>query len=310
MMKMDRIIQFFFKHKWSAFAKGEFGFANRPSWPIFVLIVFGLGLLIYFLYIHADYRINLRIKWGLIALRVSLLILLLVMIMRPVIVIPSVIPKSTTLAILADDSRSMQLADENQRRRIDAAKELLSPGNQFTRELDSKFKVKLYGFSTAATKIRDAGELKAEGTATDLVSALREAAKDSTGTALSAIVLLSDGGANTPKDLSAELRELRSQNIPVFTVGVGNIARFKDAEMVRATTPRRVLTGSTVSAEALVRLSGYGDTNVALSVSEDGRALKTQSFQLKGGEAQTLTIEYTPTSVGVHRYTFEIKPLD
>src|SRR6185436_19765740 len=118
------------------------------------------------------------------------------------------------------------------------------------------------------------------------------------------------GGANTPKDLSAELRELRSQNIPVFTVGVGNIARFKDVEMVRATTPRRVLTGSTVSAEALVRLSGYGDTNVALAVSEDGRALKTQSFHLKGGEAQTLTIEYTPTSVGAHRYTFEIKPLD
>ncbi len=307
---MDQLVQFFFKHKWSTFARGQLGFANRPSWLLMGLIALALGLLIYFLYLRPGYRINSASRWWLIGLRTCLLALLVIMLMRPVVVVPSVIPKSTSVAVLADDSRSMQLADENNRSRIDATRELLSSGSPFAAGLNEKFKVDLLGFSTSAAKIRDASELKAEGGSTDMAGALREATKNASGAPLSAIILISDGGANTPRDLTAELRELRARNIPVFTVGVGNPERFKDAEMARVTTPRRVLVGSAVSADALVRLSGYGNTKIALAISEDGRALKTQAFDLKAGEAQTVTIEFTPTSAGAHRYTFEIKPLD
>lgn len=307
---MDRLVQFFFKHKWSTFAKGEIGFANRPSWLLIVLFALALSALIYFLYFRPGYRITSKSKWGLIALRASLLALVFVMLMRPVVVVPSIIPKSTSLAILADDSRSMELADENNRSRMDSAKELLSPNSAFSKELSDKFRVGLYGFSNAATRIKDISDLKAEGAATDVVSALREAVQDSTGSPLSAIVLVTDGGANTPKDISAELRELRSRNIPVFTIGLGNPSRFKDAEVVRITAPRRVLTGSAITAETLVRLSGYGNTKISLAITEDGKALKTQQFDVRGGEAQSVTIEFNPTSAGNHRYTFEVKPLD
>jgi uncharacterized membrane protein len=311
---MDQIVQFFFKHKWSTFAKGQLALANRPSWLLIALAVAALAALIYFLYIRPGYRITSQSKWGLIALRTGLLALLTVMLMRPVVVIPSIIPKSTSVAILADDSRSMQLADENNRSRLEATKELLKSDGKFARGLDDKFKVNLYGFSNAATKIKDAAELKAEGVATDLAGAFRETMKDSAATSTSAVVLVSDGGSNTPKDLGAELRELRARNLPVFAIGIGNPERFKDAETVRVTTPRRVLTGSAVAADVLVRLSGYGATKVAIAVNEDGRALKTQSFDVKapssGSEAQTVTIEFTPSTVGAHRYTFEVKPLD
>ncbi|HEX5082403.1 MAG TPA: glutamine amidotransferase [Blastocatellia bacterium] len=307
---MDQLIQLFFKHKWSIFAKGQFGFANRPSWIWIALGAAALGSLIYFLYIRPGYRINSKAKFGLIGLRVALLALLLILLMRPVIVVPSIIPKSASVAVIVDDSRSMRLADENGRSRIDAAKEVLAPGHQFARGLDEKFKVSLYGLSSGATKIKDAGELKAEGAVTDIVNALRETVNDQSGSSLSAIVLLSDGGANTSRDLGAELRELRAKNIPVFTIGVGNPSRFKDAEMSRVTTPRRVLTGSAVIAEALVRLNGYDSNKVIVAISEDGRALKTQTLEVKGGEAETLTIEFTPSSPGSHRYTFEVKPLE
>jgi uncharacterized membrane protein len=307
---MDRLIQFFFKHKWSAFEKGEFSFAGRPSWLLVILILALAGLLIYFLYIRPGYRINSSSKWTLMALRASLLAVLLIMIMRPVLVVPSVIPKSTTLAILADDSQSMKLADENNRTRIDAAKELMSRDGQFIKDVDSKFRLSLYGFSTLAARINGGTDLKAQGESTDLVGALQEAIKDSSGSPLSGIVVISDGGSNTPKDLSSELRDLKSRNIPVYTIGVGNPARFKDAELVRVTAPRRVLVGSAVSADALVRLSGFGATKINLSVAEDGKAIKTQQYDLKGGESQTVTIEFTPTSAGSHRYTYEVTQLD
>jgi uncharacterized membrane protein len=307
---MDGLVQFFFKHKWSTFAKGDFGFANRPSWLIVALLVLLLGALIYFLYVRPGYKLNSQSRWGLIGLRAGLLALLFIMLMRPVVVVPSVIPKSTSVAVLADDSKSMTLADENNRSRLDATKDLLVNDGKFVKNLTDKFRTSIYGFSNTAEKIKDATELKAEGTATDVVTALRGAVAESTGSPLSAIVLVSDGGSNTPKDLTAELRELRARNIPVFTVGVGNPSRFKDAETVRITAPRRVLSGSAIIAETLVRLSGYDSQKISLAVSEDGKALKTQAFDLKSGEAQSLTIEFTPTSAGNHRYTFEVKPLD
>src|SRR6266542_3109896 len=260
--QMDQLIQIFFKHKWSIFAKGQFGFAGRPSW---IWIAFGaaaLGLLVYFIYVRPGYRIDSKSKFGLVALRASFLALLLIMLMRPVVVVPSIIPKSASVAVIADDSRSMRLNDENGRSRI------------------------------------------------DIVNALRETVNDQSGSSLSAIVLVSDGGANTSRDLGAEFRELRAKNIPVFAVGVGNPSRFKDAEMSRGTTPRRVLAGSAVIADALVRLSGYGSSKLIVAISEDGRALKTQTLDVKGGEAETLTVEFTPSSPGAHRYTFEVKPLD
>jgi uncharacterized membrane protein len=305
---MDQLIQFFFKHKWAIFAKGQFGFANRPSWIWLALGAMALGLLVYFLYIRPGYRINSKSKFGLIALRAALLGLLLILLMRPVVVVPSIIPKSASVAVIVDDSRSMTLNDEAGRSRIEAAREILSTNHQFARGLDEKFKVSLYGFSTGATKIKDASELKAEGAVTDIVNALSETVNDQSGSSLSAIVLISDGGANTSRDLGAELRELRAKNIPVFTVGVGAPLRFKDAEMSRVTTPRRVLAGSAVIADALVRLSGYGSSKVIVAISEDGRALKTETLDVKGGEAETLTVEFTPSSPGAHRYTFEVKP--
>jgi uncharacterized membrane protein len=307
---MDQLWQFLFKYKWSVFEKGHFSFANRPPLPVLALGALLVAALIYFLYVRPSYRLSAPGRAGLIALRVALIALIAVLLMRPVVVVPSVIPKSTTLAILADGSRSMQLADENGRSRIDAAKGVLAPEEPLTRGLESKFKVNLYQFSSAAGRVGGAGELRADGAATDLAGALREVVKDSTGLPLSAIVVVSDGGANTPRDLSAQLRDLRARNLPVFTVGVGSPDRFKDVEMVRVTTPRRVLVGSAVSAEALLRMGGYEPTKVAVAVSEDGKAVKTQEFDLRGGEAQTVTVEFTPAAPGAHRYTFAVKPLD
>src|SRR5262249_17724657 len=185
--QMDQLIQFFFKYKWSIFAKGQFGFANFPSWIWLTLGAAALALLVYFLYIRPGYRINSKSKIGLIGLRAALLALLLILLMRPVIVVPSIIPKSASVAVIVDDSGSMRLADENGRSRIDAAKEILSPGHAFARGLDEKFKVGLYSFSSVASKIKDANELKAEGSVTDIVSALRETVNDQSGSSLSAI---------------------------------------------------------------------------------------------------------------------------
>jgi len=127
---------------------------------------------------------------------------------------------------------------------------------------------------------------------------------------LSAVVLASDGAANVPGDPAASLRELRARDIPVYTVGIGDTARATDAELTKINLPRRVLVGSRLNIESYVGLSGFGPTKVLLAVREDGRAVKTEEFNLRGNDTQVLNLETTPTNPGIHRYTVEITPID
>lgn len=329
---MDQLFQFFFKYSRTVFAKGQLAFANRPSAWVIVLLLLLLVALGYFLYFRAGYRITNGWQAALTGLRVVLLGVLALLLMRPVLMVSSVIPQSSYVAVLADDSRSMKLTDEPglkavtlspqgqppfenktdlDNTRLAAVSNLLGQGNRFATGLAEKFKVNLYGFSNRTTRIKSAGELTGDGTSTDIAGAFKDAVRDSTGLPLSAIVLLSDGAANTPRDLAAQLRDLRARNLPVFTVGIGSTEKFRDAELVRVTTPRRVLIGSAVIADVLVRLNGYENQKVSIAVSEDGRAVKTQAFDVKGGgEAQSVTVEFTPAAPGAHRYTFAIQPLE
>jgi xanthosine utilization system XapX-like protein len=112
---MDRLFQFFFKHSPTVFEKGQFSFAARPPLWALALVALLAGLLVYFLYFRGPQRAATAPRLALTGLRVALIGLLAFMLMRPVMVVSSVIPKSNSVAVLADDSRSMQLKDEGGR---------------------------------------------------------------------------------------------------------------------------------------------------------------------------------------------------
>jgi uncharacterized membrane protein len=237
------------------------------------------------------------------------------LLLRPVVVVSSVIPRSSYVAIVVDDSLSMKLHDvPGGATRLDTVKQTLlntSPAQpSFLNRLDQKFKTNLYGFSGSLSRLKDGNDLFGEGRTSDLAGALDETIKRSSGMPLSAIVLATDGASNVPSDISTTLRELRARDIPVFTIGVGDTARPLDAELTRINMPRRVLVGSRVNIESFVGLSGYSNTKVLLGVREDGRAIKTEQFDLRGNDTQAINLEITPTTPGVHRYTVEVTPLD
>jgi hypothetical protein len=71
-----------------------------------------------------------------------------------------------------------------------------------------------------------------------------------------------------------------------------------------------VLVGSSIDVEAFVRVSGYGPAKVRVAASEDGRAVKTEEFSLRGGEPEVVRMELVPATPGTRRYTFEVQPLE
>ena len=311
--KMDTLVRFLFGHEQAVFTNGRFGFDVRPSALLLILIFLLAGAFIYFIYLRPRVRLPRRTTATLITLRATLLTVMILLLLRPVVVVSSAIPRSSYVALVVDDSLSMKLHDAaNGATRLDAVKQaLLNTGpNTFLNKLEQKFKTNLYGFSGALSRLKDANDLYGEGRTSDLSGALDETIKRSSGMPLSAIVLVTDGAVNVPSDIANTLRELRARDIAVFTVGVGDTTKPLDAELTRINMPRRVLVGSRVNIETFVGLSGYGATKVILGVKEDGRAIKTEEFNLRGNDTEAVNLEITPTTPGVHRYTVEITPLD
>ena len=310
---MNQLVRFLFGHEQAVFTNGRFGFDVRPGAIILVLIILLAAAFVYFIYLRPRVRLSKGTTATLIALRAALLAVMVVLLLRPVVVVSSVIPRSSYVAMVVDDSVSMKLQDvPGGATRLDTVKQaLLNTGpDSFLNQLERKFKTNLYGFSGALTRLKDGNDLYAEGRTSDLAGALDETIKRSSGMPLSAVVIATDGASNVPRDLAGVLRELRARDIPVFTVGVGNTARPMDAELTRVNMPRRVLVGSRLNIETIVGLSGYGPTKVLLSVREDGRAVKTEEVNLRGNDTQAVNLEITPTTPGIHRYTVEVTPLD
>ena len=254
---MDRLIEFLFKYRWSTFARGELGLAYRPAWWMVLLLLIGGGGLLAYLYWRpatvgrspGTEQGERAVRWLLIGLRASLLTVLVILLMRPILVLPAIIPQSTSLLVLIDDSLSMGLPEAGRQSgtergvepRIEGVKRLLGADQPLRKALGEKFQVRQYAFSASVRPLPSVADLRAEGTATDLAGALEEGAREVAGAPLSAIVLASDGGSNTARDLGEVLQRLRGRQVPVFPIGVGSTAPEQDQELVRVTVPRRVL---------------------------------------------------------------------
>jgi uncharacterized membrane protein len=313
---MGSLARLLFGHERAVFSNGQFSFDVRPRlWLILPGVVL-LAVFIYYVYVRPRLRVSKHTTIILASLRAALIVLVAFMLLKPVVVVSSVVPRSSYVALAIDDSLSMKLQDTPGRAtRLEYAKQMLlappsSGKNSFIASLEEKFKTNLYGFASEVTGVADGNTLYGEGHTTDITGALDEIARRSSGMPLSAIVLASDGASNVSRDLDATLRELRARDVPVFTVGVGDTARPLDAELTRINVPRRVLVGSRANIDAFVSLSGYGATKVLMNVREDGRAIKTEEFNLRGNDTQAVNLEVTPSTPGFHRYTVEITPLD
>ncbi len=311
---MEQVVSFLFKYKAALFSKSQFGFGVRPSVLVLLAIAAGLALLVYFLYIRNPVRLTLGWRALLITLRLALVALILFCLMRPVIVVPTVVAQSSYVAVLMDDSKSMQLADEGDQSRLETVKRLMAAESDFHTALTDKFKVRTFKFSEIAERVESAAELSGAGEQTDIVGALERAVRDSSGLPLSGLVVMSDGATNGETDLTnsmaTALGNLRARGLPVFTVGVGQIRLEGDVEVIRATAPRRVLRGSPVTAEVLLRADASVQRSVRVELSEDSHALRTQDVPIQTEATTVARITFTPSSPGLHRYTFTVPPTE
>jgi uncharacterized membrane protein len=313
---LEQVVSFLFNHRQALFSKSQFSFGARPSVFLIVALIASLALLAYFLYATPSVRLPLRWRIALIALRCALVAVIVFCVMRPVIVVPSVIPHSSYVAVMMDDSSSMKLPDEASSTRLDVLKNLMSANSDFYTALSDKFKLRPYKFAATAERVQNAAEVSGSGEETNLTSAIDQAMRESAGMPMSGVIVITDGANNSgasdedrSNNLSTTLGNLRSRGLPVFAIGIGPDKLENDVELVRAGAPRRTLSGSPVTAELLVRSDG-SRRSVTVDLAEDNRLLRSQEIPIPGDATTVARVTFTPSSPGLHRYKLTARPSD
>jgi len=307
----ESLFEFFFKYRPLIFQQGDF--ALRVSWlGLLAVAVAGISALVT-LRTYAQVRGNSQPldRTILTAVRIAVFVVLVFCLLRPVLVLSSVVPQENFLGVLIDDSRSMQIADTDETpRQVFVETSFGDPESELFTALADRFALRFFSFSSDTDRVSDVSELTYSGTRTHLGQALQRAHEELSGVPLSGLVVVTDGADNAEGGLAEALLPLQASAVPVFTVGVGREEYERDIQMSRVETPQRVLKGASLAVELVVTHRGYQGETVTVQVEDEGRIVGTEDIQLGSeGSPQTVRLRFTANDEGPRLFSFRVSPL-
>ena len=292
------------------FEQGDFTF--RASWAG------GLVLLVVVVAAAATWRSYTQVRGNsqpldrrvLAAVRLVALAVLAFCLLRPVLVLSSVVPQQNFLGVLIDDSRSMQIADRDETARLQFVEDqLATTDGELRSALNERFSLRFFGFSSETDRLDVVNELGYSGTRTHLGQALERAHDELSGVPLSGLVVVTDGADNAEDGLGESLLPIQAAGVPVFTVGLGREEFERDIQLGRVETPRRVLKGASLVTDLVVTHRGYRGETVTVQAEDEGRIVGSEEVVLTGdGEPQTVRLRFTAGEEGPRLFTFRVSP--
>jgi uncharacterized membrane protein len=275
------------------------------SWALFgqasVGVLFGWGLYAMIgTYLRIFERSGRRLAWGLLALRLAGILLLVVILANPVWKHQEVDPGR--IVVVLDDSRSMSLADPNGGTRYDHAKAAL---DKFKHTLESEpngphLAVDLYDINGARL---DDVPAAATVNQTDLTHALQEAVLKSRGGHLVAgAVLISDGMDTTGRP---DFRGWEDESISIYGLGFpANSAGDLDLAVTATDAPKRALIHNELSVKATIGKAGTAAADAVVSLKLGTVELASQKVHFDAGEAKKVVpLTFTPDQAGDFVFT-------
>jgi len=295
----DSVFTALFRHPLLAFQQGEFSFALSRSLVIPLLVAAVLAAAAVFTYRSARGTLGRGDRVVLGGVRLAVVAVLVFCLLRPVLVLSSVVPQQNFVAVLVDDSRSMLLDDGTGGTRGGTVQELLRPGSPFRTAMEERYALRFFRFHSGTERLDDPGELTFSGTRTRLGQALNRVREELAGVPLAGVVVLTDGGDDAALELAEALPPLQAGGIPVYPVGVGPETLTRDIQVSRVEVPRRILRGSALEVEVVLTHTGFQGRSVEVVVEDGGRIMATRSVQLPGeGQPATVRIPFTAEEPG------------
>jgi uncharacterized membrane protein len=306
---LESLFQFLFEYRPAVFRQGDFRFAPPAGAPVAAALVIAAVAVAFVSYRILRTRVQWKERAALASLRLIALAILLFCIFRPVLIVKAAVSQQNVVGVLIDDSRSMQLTDENGSRADLIRKTFANPDSPIMKGLSDRFLVRTFRFSSSTARLSAPGELTFDGTQTRLANAIESARQELAGLPVSGLVLVTDGADTTDATVTEALLASKAESLPVFTVGVGKDTLTKDIQVGRVSTPRTALKGTSLLVDAVLTQTGYAGQTVTLDVEDGGRIVGSQPVRLPAdGDPVSVRVRFTANQAGPRVFRLKVPP--
>jgi uncharacterized membrane protein len=275
-------------------------FTYKPDWHWWLAGGLLIAALMGWSYFAARGGGNVGLRLGLLALRLFILAVVLVCLLDPQRVEEIRHFQPAYVAVLVDNSRSMDWR-EGRATRLDLAKnwvkqELKVPDN---------FLLSYYGFDSNLFGLPNLDTAAANGNRTALAQTLDDLAAATAQNPPASVVLLSDGGDNSFQNAETIAKAFGQRKIPIHTVSLGATTEPPDIVVENVQVRRALLNQSTTKAVVTLRSEGFTGKTVPVRIVKDRSVLAERKVQLTGG-SQRIEVEFTPSSPGFQTFAVEV----
>lgn len=291
----------------SATAQYYFEFNAPVGTAVSVILIVIAGVAASFLYWPTLKRLSLPVRVMLVAFRTMAVVLVLFLLLDPCIVKRHIQPGEYYVAVLIDDSKSMQIRDAAGAPRGES---LLSAYEahrlEFEDVLRSKFQVAMYAFGETTERIAHVNSLNFLQRESNVVRSVQDVLADLEGTKLAGVVVLSDG-VNQPGD--GEIPSaLRNADVPVYTVGVGESGSSRDLRIAKISVRRTEFDKSPVSLTVHVKAAGLAREQAVVEVLKGPKVVKSKVITLQTpDEDQLVTLDFIPAEKSWIEYAARVR---
>ncbi len=306
----DALFQALFTYRPVVFQQGDFRFnVSTGSIVAAVLVAIVMGAAV-MTYRGVRGKGRLRDRIVLTALRMAALALVLFCLFRPTLIVRAAVPQQNVVAVLLDDSRSMQIPDVNSQARGEYVRQQFGgPDSALIKALSDRFLVRVFRFSSTAGRLDSANDLTFNGSQTRLGAAMDGAREALAGLPVSGVVLVSDGADTSEASIADALLGMKAERLPVFTVGVGSAKLARDIQVDRVSTPRTVLKDASLLVDIVVTQTGYAGRTVTVDVEDEGRIVGTQQVTFPNdGSPATARVRAMASEPGPRLFRFRVAP--
>ena len=307
---LDALFRFFFGLSPVVFSQGEFRFAASTGSYVAAIAVVVAAALTIVAYRSSHGHASSRARIGLAAIRLAILGIILICLFRPLMVVRAAVAQQNFLAVLIDDSRSMQIADVDGQPRASYVKaEFGAADRGVLKALSEKFTVRTFRFSNAPARTLQESDLTFGGSQSRLGAALAGVRQELAGLPVAGLVMVSDGADTADAALGDAILGLKAEGLPVFTVGVGRETLSKDIQVGRVVTPKTALKGTTLMVDVVLSQSGFDGQQVTLDVEDEGTLVSTQQVTLPdAGAPASIAVRFTVNEAGPRVLRFRVSP--
>jgi uncharacterized membrane protein len=254
-------------------------------------------------------------RWLALALRLAAVLLCVIAALRPSVIFQEKKKQPTSLLVLLDDSSSMKFTDEIRgQSRWDFANKTVSQAREVMKTLGDGLTAKFYRFDSGLRDLPEDKVAEPDGRQTALGQSLLDAFRREGSTHVASIYVLSDGSNNAGLAPLIAARQLKSQQVPVHTVGFGSEnagSKSRDIAVRELGAIPAVFVKNVLQVRGTVLARGFADQTLEVEMLVEGQDSPVATHRVKVpeiGDVVPFSLKYAPQTAGEKKLTIRVAP--